>query len=162
MPLTVNLRHLEKHDLLLRGELPVTELEVDGVDELIRTPHALVYDLRIEALEGAVLAQGRLELRLECDCVRCLRSFTHMLVLADWTCHLPLRGEERVPVQNDCVDLTPYVREDILLAFPQYPLCDIECRGLPAAPPKSSPEPGGVHRTETNGAVWSELNKLNL
>ena len=44
--------------------------------------------------------------------------------------HLPLEGEEAVSVVNDCVDLTPYVREDILLEFPQHPLCEPECRGL--------------------------------
>ena len=39
-------------------------------------------------------------------------------------------GEDRVAVDNDCVDLTPYLREDILLEFPQHPLCKPECRGL--------------------------------
>jgi len=29
MPLVVNLRHLEEHDVSLRGELPVAELDLD-------------------------------------------------------------------------------------------------------------------------------------
>ncbi len=29
MPLVVNLRHLEEHDVMLRGELPVAELDLD-------------------------------------------------------------------------------------------------------------------------------------
>src|SRR6184192_4185872 len=57
----------------------------------------------------------------------------NILEIKDWACHLPLQGEEAAPIVNDCVDLTPYVREDILLSFPQHPLCDRDCRGLPAA-----------------------------
>ena len=36
---------------------------------------------------------------------------------------MPLEGEEKANVINDLVDLTPYLREDIVLAFPQHPLC---------------------------------------
>ena len=47
--------------------------------------------------------------------------------IATWTLHLPLEGEDKVTVENDCVDLTPFVREDILLEFPQHPLCKPDC-----------------------------------
>ena len=73
---------------------------------------------------------GSLTLTLDCECVRCLKTFEHELKLTDWALHLPLEGEEKVPVENDCVDLTPFVREDILLEFPQHPLCKPDCRGL--------------------------------
>ena len=82
---------------------------------------------------------------LACQCVRCLTSFRLPLELNGWTCHLPLQGEDRVKVLNDCVDLTPYVREDILLEIPQHPLCDPECRGLPKTwrgQPASAGSPG--------------------
>jgi len=39
---------------------------------------------------------------------------------------LPLEGEEKTPVDNDCVDLTPFAREDMLLEFPQHPVCEPE------------------------------------
>ena len=74
-----------------------------------------------------------------------------------WACHLALEGEEKAAVINDCVDLTPYIREDILLAFPQQPLCEPECKGL-ANMRKKRPgaEPEAVSDT------WAELNKLKL
>ena len=59
-----------------------------------------------------------------------------MVRVDPWIADLPLVGEEKVAVDNDCVDLTPYLREDILLAFPQHPLCEPDCRGLPKAPQK--------------------------
>src|SRR5205085_6059747 len=131
MPLVVNLRHLEAHNIRLQGELPVKELEIDPRDEVIQVKEPLEHDLEVQKLEGGLLVQGRLGLRLECECVRCLKRFPYQLRLDEWACHVPLEGEERVTVVNDCVDLTPFVREDILLEFPQHPLCDPECRGLP-------------------------------
>src|SRR5207248_631238 len=104
----------------LEGELPVEELNLDTRDELIQAREPLRYDFEVQKLEGnSLLAQGSLQLTLECQCARCLKSFRCPIKLDQWACHLPLEGEESVSVVNDCVDLTPYVREDILLEFPQ-------------------------------------------
>lgn len=161
MPLVVNLRHLAAHDVRLRGEMPVPELDIDPFDEMIRLRQPLVYDLEVQKLEESVLAQGRLELLLECQCVRCLRPFQARVRLEAWTCHLPLQGEEAIQVSNDCVDLTPFVREDILLEFPQHPLCDPECRGLAerSVGQKSAARGPG---SDAGASPWAELNKLRF
>ena len=130
MPLTVNLRHLEEHNVRLRGELPVAELDLETGDEMIQVVGPLRYDVEVQKLEDALLVRGSLQLGLECHCVRCLQSFTRRLELKGWTCHVPLEGEDRVAVVNDCVDLTPLVREDMLLEFPQHPLCKPDCGGI--------------------------------
>jgi len=163
MSLKVNLRHLEAHELRLEGRLAVSELDIDTMDEVIRLDQPLDYALEVQKLEAGLLVQGRLHLMLACQCVRCLRPFRLPLELNGWTCHLPLRGEDQVSVVNDCVDLTPYVREDILLEIPQHPLCDPQCRGLPktwmGSPASAgSPGPGGVG----GSSAWAELNKLKF
>ena len=61
---------------------------------------------------------------------------------------------------NDLVDLTPFVREDILLEFPQHPLCDRECRGLPKNEPGKAKASSGAGPTEAS--AWAELNKLKF
>src|SRR5690242_14652157 len=131
MPVLVNLRHLEPHNVCLEGELPVAELDIGTGDDVIRVVQPLQYELEVQKLEAGLLVQGRLRLALDCECVRCLKPFRRQLNLDPWTLHLPLEGEEAVVVTNDCVDLTPHLREDILLEFPQHPLCEPECRGLP-------------------------------
>src|SRR5262245_15389997 len=130
MPLLVNLRHLEKKSLVLKGALSVQELDLENIDDLIYLKEPLLYDLDVQKLDKNLLVQGSLNLNLTCDCVRCLTPFTYRLAHPHWTCHLPLEGEEQVAVTNDCVDLTPHIREDILLEFPQHPLCKPECSGL--------------------------------
>jgi DUF177 domain-containing protein len=158
MTLSVNLRHLENHNVVLRGELPVAELDLDVRDEMIRAASPVRYDLEIEKLDGAILVQGELGVTLECECVRCLKKFSRELELNPWTLHLPLSGEDAASVENDCVDLTPFVREDILLEFPQHPLCKPDCAGLKTGKAK----PGGGGKIKLEPSVWTGLNKLKL
>jgi len=162
MRLPVNLRHLAAHSLRLQGELPVAELDIDTRDEMIELAQPVEYDLEVEKLEGGLLLQGDLHVRLQCRCVRCLKAFEHRLDLNDWTCHVPLQDEEAAPVVNDRVDLTPFVREDILLEFPQHPLCDPQCRGLPIAEPGKAKKSSGAAPTEASPHAWAELNKLKF
>jgi uncharacterized protein len=159
--LTINLHHLEAHDIHLQGELSVKELDLDVHDPMIHPGKPLRYDLNIEKLPDGILVTGSLRLTLECECVRCLEPFRHELDLADWTCHLPLAGEEGVTVDNDCVDLTPYLREDILLELPQHPLCKPDCGGLEKTSTGKA-KPGRIPRGETASSPWAELNKLKL
>jgi len=162
MPLLFNIRHLEHQTVTLRGELPVAELDLVGIDELIQADSPLHHDLVVERHERSILALGRLGLELRCECVRCLKSFEYRLAFDSWSCLLPLEGEDKVLVSNDCVDLTPYVREDIVLAFPQHPLCEPECRGLLNARQTGARQSNGASATEKISSAWAELNKLKF
>jgi len=160
MPLIVNLRHLEENDVVLRGELPVDELDLDTRDEMIRVTQPLRHELEVQLLDDSLLIRGSLRLVLECQCVRCLNPFKHELVLDPWACHLPLEGEEKVVIVNDCADLTPYVREDMLLELPRHPLCKPDCRGLNKNKPDKAQNTGG--KDESIPSPWAELDKLKL
>jgi uncharacterized protein len=162
MALLVNLRHLQAHNARLKGELSVEELDIDSRDEVIQVRKPLQYDLEAQVMEGGLLLQGRLRLALDCQCVRCLKPFKYDLDLKNWACHVPLEGEEQVPVVSDCVDLTPFVREDILLEFPRHPLCDPQCRGLPKTSGGKAKKAGGSGLTEVGSPAWAELNKLKF
>ena len=161
MALTFNLRHLERRELHLWGEQSADELDVANVDELVRMSLPLRYDVWIEKIQQNVLARGQLKFVLECHCSRCLKPFHKEIEIADWSCDLPLEGEDKVTVEQDCVDLTPIIREDILLAFPQHPLCQSECGGLPLAKRKY-PIASETKASEVTSPAWDELNKLKL
>jgi uncharacterized protein len=161
MPLKVNLRHLEENELRLDGELPAAELELNLKDDMCQADKPLYYDLEVQEMEKEILVQGSLTLPLQCECVRCLKKFEYVLELPNWTVLLPLEGEEKTPIDNDCVDLTPYVREDILLEFPQHPLCETECRGLPVKQGKAK-KATKTGDSNQEPSAWSELDKLKL
>ena len=162
MPLIANLRNLEAHNIRLEGKVPAAELDIESLDEVIQVTQPLEYDLEAQQLDDGLLVQGRLVLNLECQCVRCLKPFQHRLELDGWACHLPLQGEDCVVPVNDCVDLTPYVREDILLEFPRHPLCDPECRGLPGVSVGKPRNSSNTGKTGMDKSAWAELNKLKL
>jgi uncharacterized protein len=160
MALTVNLRVLTKDLVVLRGELSPAELDLALRDDLVQVNSPIQHDLEVEMLDDALLVRGRLQATLDCECVRCLKKFKHHLVLDPYTLHLPLTGEEAVPVDNDNADLTPFLREDMLLELPQHPLCKPDCPGLKKADRTPPRKTGG--KPESGASAWAELNKLKL
>jgi uncharacterized protein len=155
MSLKFNIRHIEENDVHLDGELSTEELQLDNNDPLVVAKEPLKYDINVQKNGSDILAQGRLELPLQCECARCLKPFKYKVLLTDWAALIPLHGEEKALVENDLVDLTPYVREDILLNFPQHPLCSEECTGLPDRIDQKQ-------KQTQESSAWSELNKLKL
>lgn len=162
MSITINLRHLDAHEVRLSGQVPVVELDIDPRDEVIHLSEPLEYDLEVEKLDDGLLVQGSLRLKLDCQCVRCLKRFMQPLELNSWTAHLPLAGEDALAVVNDCVDLTPWVREDILLEFPQHPLCEPDCRGLRSATAGKGKTSSSLGKPQVGSPAWNELNKLKF
>lgn len=163
MSLRVNLTELEEHSVQLCGELKAEALQLDGIDELIRVDGPLRYDLLVERLPRDLQITGELALPLHCECARCLRPFSTELHWPHWEALLPLIGEDKVPRQHEWVDLTPYIREDILLGLPQHPLCEPDCSGLPLPAPKTPAQAAdGESQSNPKTSAWAELNKLKL
>lgn len=156
MALTVNLRHLETKNVDLKGELTPQELELDEInDELIRIDKPAEYDLTVQKLDENLVVEGVVTQEITARCVRCLKEFQTAVEFPTWTAYIPLEGEDAASVSNDLVDLTPFLREDILLGFPQHPLCKEDCGGLPS--PVEAP------KTDKKGSpAWEELNKLKF
>jgi uncharacterized protein len=162
MKITVNIRHLEGNGLRLVDKVSAEDIGLESRDELIHFKEAVAYDLEIQILEEAVLVQGHVSVGLRCECARCLRSFDTKVEIVDWAAHLPLSGEEAVPVDNDCVDLTPLIREDIFLALPQHPLCSRDCPGLLRESGRQAKELDDSALRVDGSSAWADLDKLNL
>jgi uncharacterized metal-binding protein YceD (DUF177 family) len=161
MPLLVNIRHLDRHNLELAGELPVADLDIETRDELVNLNQPLQYDLEVQEMEDGLLVRGNLVLPVDCECARCLKAFEYKLELADWACLIPLSGEEAAPRDGDTVDLTPFLREDILLELPQHPLCKPDCGGLSKPTVSDQSKLSDPSDVKTSSA-WAELEKLKF
>ncbi len=160
MPLVVDLRQLQTEPQELSGELPVADLMLDPLDPALHLTYPLAHDLTATLMDNAILVQGELRLPMECECVRCLKRFKFELELPDFAVHLPLAGEDAVPVVDDSVDLTPFLREDILLTLPQHPLCKPDCRGLSQL--AAGGASGQTSQTNAGASAWAALNQLKL
>lgn len=160
MPLIVNLRQLARETLVLQGQLSVAELDLDLRDDMIQVCQPTEYDLAVEMTDGGILVQGGLHTILACECVRCLKKFTLPLNLDGRAWLLPVSGEDAVVFDNENADLTPLLREDMILEFPQHPLCKPDCAGLKKSNKNQVRATG--ENPENGASAWAELNKLKL
>jgi uncharacterized metal-binding protein YceD (DUF177 family) len=148
----IHLRQIPAAGLRLEGEedCPIPQLD----PEEARCAGPLRYSIDVGISEGALWAKGELTQPVELHCVRCLEAFPFDVAVKDFTVHTDLSGPEEV-------DLTPFMREDILLNLPAYPHCDREGgRACPAPELSKSAEENAVLEERPPG--WSALDKLKL
>lgn len=147
----VHLRQIQAGGLHLEGEeeCPIPDLAEE--DMVCTGP--LRYSLDLGVSEGALWATGTLAQPVELKCVRCLEPFKFDIEVKAFSIHHELTGPE-------VIDLTPYVREDILLNLPAHPHCDREggrvCKAAAAIP--TIPE--SVNKGSS--PAWDELDKLKV
>jgi uncharacterized protein len=159
MSLKVNLRLLEKESIQLDGDILGSELAPDFHDELMRLSHPVEYELTVDRQSESLLVTGSLRTHVDCECSRCLKSFVLSVRLDEFSVLSPLEGEDALPVDGDFADLTPSVREDILLSLPTNPLCGPDCRGLK---PKGQSRELQVREQAEPNKAWSALDNLKL
>ena len=122
MPIKIHLDQLKNQDVHLSGELPTAELDlaVGGPNDLIRSAEALHFQLDASRTDDSVFVHGSLKISFTCDCARCLEPFVHTMEMPNWSCILPLKGDDAIEVIGEYADLTPWMREDILLGLPHH------------------------------------------
>jgi len=114
--------HLVRDDgYHIEGEDPASILDVQDHEWSFREP--IFHKLDASLVDGALLVTGRLWTKGRVRCSRCLQEFSHPLEITEFVSHTPIGTA-------DIVDLTPEIRETILLEIPQKPLCKEDCRGL--------------------------------
>ncbi len=147
----IHLRQIPADGLHLEGEeeCPIPQVNPDEV----RCAGPLRYALDLGISDGALWANGELTQPVELRCVRCLEAFPFDIRVKNFTLHTDLAGPEEI-------DLTPLMREDILLTLPAYPHCDRE--GGRICPVPVAPASEAAKGLEARPPDWSALDKLDL
>ena len=128
----------------------------------------LALDLRLESVSEGILVSGTASAPIEGECGRCLRQIGYPLTVTLQELYAypdsatdATTGEDEVGrLRGDLIDLEPALRDAVVLALPNSPLCRENCPGL-------CPE-CGVHRDElpadhTHGQVdprWAALTQF--
>lgn len=107
----------------LEGEEPGDILSLEP-DSLIQPEGPVRYILLAQYVTHELIVTGEVCARIRFACSRCADPV--LLEVRD-SKFLVAREVENL---HDTVDLTDEVRESIILAFPSYPLCQSDCRGL--------------------------------
>ena len=147
----VHLRQIGGEGLHLEGEEDCPIPEMAKEDVVCAGP--LRYALDVGISEGALWAKGSLAQPVELTCVSCLERFLYTIAVPEFAVHTELGGPE-------VIDLTPFVREDILLNLPAYPHCDREGGRVCPRPHLEKERPPGT--VEQRKPDWSALDKLDL
>jgi uncharacterized metal-binding protein YceD (DUF177 family) len=144
------------------NQIPAEGLHLAGEEDCplsdvadVRCLGPLRYDLDVGVSDGALWAQGTIAQTVELSCVACLEKFKHEIKVPAFALHTELRGPETI-------DLTPFLREDILLNLPVYPHCDRDggrlCQGANIS--KANETAPGQAEAKKREHDWGALDKL--
>lgn len=150
----VHLKQIPADGLHLEGEeeCPISELETEG----IRCLGPLHYNLDIGMSSDALWANGSLHQPVELTCVSCLEKFAHEIKVPAFAVHTELHGPE-------VIDLTPQIREDILLNLPAHPHCDADGKRECQAPARIAAVKAEKLESEAKRQHdWGALDKLKV
>ena len=153
----IHLKQITPDGLHIEGEDHEVDLDLGG-EEYLKCLGPVDYSLDVGLSGTGLFATGMIGIDLELECVGCLEKFKYPLRVSDFAMQTELDTAETV-------DLTPFVREDILLSLPHYPRCDWDgrkvCQGALQFKSKASPDVG--HEPLSSAAeAWNELDKLKL
>jgi uncharacterized protein len=125
----------------------------------------VVLDVRLESVVEGVLVSGTASAKVTGECARCLDpvtdrlevELTELFAYPETATDGTTDPDEVSRVVDDLVDLEPVVRDAVLLALPQAPLCREDCLGLCAECGGKRAELGTDHRHETIDPRWAAL-----
>lgn len=116
----IRLSELPAEGLSLTGKFERDIFELDAKDS-VQPAGQVSYDILVEADKDGVILSGVLEAPMKLRCVRCLEDFPYTLKLDDYFSDFDLEED----LDNAAViEIDQLLREDLLLALPNYPHCD--------------------------------------
>ena len=138
----INVCHIPAEGKRYVGDEAIEDLKFE--EGIFRFEQSVHYELEVIVIGDEVLVRGTLQTRVQATCVRTLEPFELPVFIEDFTVHV-------AEVQGDIVDLTPHIREDILLALPAHPVSPEASKAVPLA----SQEPPIPRST-----AWDMLEKI--
>ena len=131
-PLVVNILELIRRPGTYKDldvEVPTTEFAFGDprIDDS-RDVHA---ELHVESATGGIVVNGVVTAEARGQCSRCLADLGLSISSdVDEIYQRVPENDDVYPLEGDQLDLRPMVRETVLLAIPEAPLCSPACKGL--------------------------------
>jgi DUF177 domain-containing protein len=138
-----------------------------GIEGVIAAPAGteVELDMLLESVVEGVLVSGTASVAVVGECSRCLDpisgrvevELTELFAYPDSTTDETTDEDEVSRLEKDLVDLEPVVRDAIVLALPNAPLCSEDCAGLCPDCGGKWADLGPDHRHETIDPRWAAL-----
>ena len=140
------------------GEVDSAILALEGGSMSCAGP--IEYDLEAQLYDKELLVRGRIAAPFSMRCERCLDEFAYTVQVQE----LALSFEIQPDMQS--LDITDALREELILALPAYPKCELadkECQILDIKSDfrlDKAPLSGVDSATPSGDSVWDALDKL--
>lgn len=144
----VHLKQVPPEGKRVEGEEDAGFLDLEQIGAKPAGPVRYEFDVGLS--DGGLFATGRVAVPVEMTCVACLQPFVYPAAVGDFAAQVEVGNRE-------FVDLSPLVREELLLALPNHPRCDsISGHSCPF----QSPEASGGGTQNIAPSAWDQLDKL--
>ena len=121
MNLIISLEEFPEEGRFLSGELDASIFGIDSA--ALRSTGPLSYELEVQLFETELMVRGSICAPFELRCDRCLSLFPYTVELDNLAFSYDVKGKL-------ALDITEDLREEVVLALPSYPKCeisDLEC-----------------------------------
>lgn len=157
MLLKIDPRGMPPEGVHLEGHLPPSVFDLPPED-IVKPISHLEWNIDVIKDEDDIVVTGSIGATFELECGRCTERFQHRVALDDYQLDVPIEND-------DPLDLTTWLREDILLTLPTHPRCENgnvtprECPAEGRFDPVADAE--GEESGEADGSrVWEALDQL--
>jgi uncharacterized protein len=157
MNLKIDPKGLPAEGLHIEGRLAPAVFGFKPEDD-VRALSPLEYELDISRDEDDLIVLGRMVATFDLECGRCAERFQLRMELSHYVLDIPLENGE-------LIDLTTWLREDMILALPTHPRCEtanVTPRRCPAEGKFEPPtEVGGNEPQTEDRDMWKALDQLD-
>lgn len=161
-PLVVNILELIRRSGTYKDlDVDVSTAEFAFDDPRIDYSWDVHADLHVESTSGGIVVNGLVTAQARGECSRCLAELGLSVASdVDEIYQRVPENDDVYPLEGDQLDLRPMVRESVLLAIPEAPLCTPTCKGLcPVCGVDLNRETCGCARPAADDR-WSVLDQL--
>lgn len=155
--ITIPLENFPEGGMRCSGEADSSILGLDTAS--MRCAGAIRYDLEAQLYDTELLVRGKVSVPFIMRCDRCLDEFEHTVEVQELALSYAVQD---LPL----VDITEEVREELILALPDYPKCDLigkDCQIHDINDDfrlDKAPSSGVDCATPSGENVWQALDKL--
>jgi len=156
--ITIPLEEFPEQGLYLEGKADGALFGID--DTGARSISPLHYSLDAQLYDTELVVRGSIEAAFRLRCDRCLREFDYDVKVGSLVLSYDVKGKE-------CADITDDLREEIILALPGYPKCELsglECElndTIRDFRLDKDPQSGVDSATPSGKSVWDALDQLS-
>ncbi|HEU5223550.1 MAG TPA: YceD family protein [Candidatus Lumbricidophila sp.] len=113
-------------------------------------------EVRLESVHDGILATVEVDTTADGECGRCLDPITQSVEVEFQELFAYHSGEAiEAEVQDDHVDLEPFIRDAVVLSLPFQPVCRADCPGLD--PDTGLPLAGHTDTSTNRDPRWAAL-----